>query len=113
MDPESQELFTIVLPSGLYTPTRVPQGMLNATAFFQSTMANILSGLLDRTRMVWIDDLVVWGSTPGELVDHLDDVLQRLQERGLYVAAHKCTFYEPCIKWCGKIYSGQDVEHDP
>ena len=28
LDPESQELFTIVLPSGLYTPTRVPQGML-------------------------------------------------------------------------------------
>ena len=29
---EAQEVFTIATPEGLFTPTRVPQGVLNATA---------------------------------------------------------------------------------
>ena len=32
---------------------------------------------------------------------------------GLYVAAHKRRFYEPSVKWYGKIYPGQGVSHDP
>ena len=30
-DPDSQEIFTVVAPGGLFTPTRVPQGVSNAT----------------------------------------------------------------------------------
>ncbi|CAM9794959.1 unnamed protein product, partial [Hapterophycus canaliculatus] len=33
--PEAQKIFTIVTPKGLFTPTRVPQGVPNATAYFQ------------------------------------------------------------------------------
>ncbi|CAM9128588.1 unnamed protein product [Sphacelaria rigidula] len=36
--PEAQEIFTIVTPDGLLTPTRVPQGVLNATASFQGVL---------------------------------------------------------------------------
>lgn len=34
LSPEVQDIFTIATPDGLYTPTRVPQGLLNATLFF-------------------------------------------------------------------------------
>ena len=33
--PEAQEVFTIVAPDGLFNPTHVPQGELNATSYFQ------------------------------------------------------------------------------
>lgn len=36
---EAQVLFDIALPSGLYTSTRVPEGMLSAIDLFQPTMA--------------------------------------------------------------------------
>ena len=42
---EAQEIFTIAAPGGLFTPTRVPQGVLNATAYFQSVMTEVLDGL--------------------------------------------------------------------
>lgn len=42
---DSQEFFTIAGPGGLYTPTRVPQGVLNATSYFQATMTEVLDGL--------------------------------------------------------------------
>lgn len=36
---EAQEMFTISTPDGLLTPTRVPQGVLNATSYFQGQMS--------------------------------------------------------------------------
>ena len=31
----------------------------------------------------------------------------------MYAAAHKCTFFETSITWCGKVYSQGQVKHDP
>lgn len=42
--PKSQAFFTIAGPGGLFTPTRVPKGMLNATSYFQVTMTTLLEG---------------------------------------------------------------------
>ena len=44
LDPDAQELFTMVTKEGLFTPTRVPQGVLNATTYFQSVMQQVLQG---------------------------------------------------------------------
>ena len=84
--PESQEMFTIAGPGGLYTPTRVPQGVLNATSYFQATMTSLLSGL---NCMVWVDDVIYWGHDEQDLLQTLDLILERLEEVGLYAAAHK------------------------
>ena len=35
---EAREIFTTTSPLGLFTPTRVPQGVLNATAYFQGCL---------------------------------------------------------------------------
>ena len=42
--PNGQEIYTIATPGGLYTPTRVPQGILNATSYFQATNTRVLLG---------------------------------------------------------------------
>ena len=42
---EAQETFTIAKQGGLYTPTRVPQGILNATPYFQATLIRVLEGV--------------------------------------------------------------------
>ena len=52
---EAQELFTIATPEGLFTPTRVPQGVLNATAYFQGVMTELLAG---SNCKFWVDDIV-------------------------------------------------------
>ena len=41
---EALEIFTIATPLGLFTPTRVPQGVLNATAYFQDVVTELLVG---------------------------------------------------------------------
>ena len=43
----------------------------------------------------------------------LDEILGRLESVGLFVAAHKCTFFARELVWCRKAYSDGVVSHDP
>ena len=66
LSPEAQEIFTIATPGGLYTPKRVPQGILNAMSYFQATLSRILEGL---NSFVWVDDIVYCGMDEDDLLD--------------------------------------------
>ena len=55
--------------------------------------------------MIWVDDVIYWGSDETDLFNTL--------ELTWYDAAHKCTFLETSITWCGKMYSQGQVKHDP
>ena len=102
-------MFTIAGPGGLYTPTRVPQGVLNATSYFQATMTVLLEDLYS---MVWVDDVIHWGHDEEDLLNTLDLILDRLEGVGLFAAAHKCVFFDTSIAWCGKVYSHGEIKHN-
>ena len=109
----SQELFTFVTQKCLYTPTRMPRGVTNATSYFQGTLKRTLGDLVRRVCMVYVDDVIIWGWNVWELMDHFSWVVEKLMEVGLFVAAHKVTLYARKVKRCGKLYSGTGVRHDP
>ena len=48
-----------------------------------------------------------------ELLDTLDEILARLENAGLFAAAHKCTFVSREVVCCVKGYSQGRVSHDP
>ena len=52
--PEAQGVFTIVTHNCLFTPTRVPQKVLNATSYFQGVMTDLLRVVDSK---VWVDDV--------------------------------------------------------
>ena len=95
----SQELFTFVTQKGLYTPTRMPQGVTNATSYFQGTLERrTLGDLVRRVCLVYVDDVIIWGRNVWELMDHFSWVVKQLMEVGLFVAAHKVTLYARKVK---------------
>ena len=47
---EAHEYFTFVTGDGLFTWTRVPQGVMNATSYFQGMMMEVLVNLVRRGR---------------------------------------------------------------
>ena len=57
--------------------------------------------------------MIYWGLDETDLFNTLELILERLEDNGLYTAAHKCTFFETSITWCGKVYSQGQVKHDP
>ena len=97
--PDLQEIFTITTPGGLYTPTRVPQGIMKATSYFQATLVRVQEGL---NCMVWLDDVIYSGMDEADLLNTLDLVLERIEKVGLYAAAHKCTFSRLTSQSVGK-----------
>ena len=54
-----QEMFTMVMPEGLFTPRRVPPGGLNATGYLQAMMGDVLDGYIDEICLEWVDDIVI------------------------------------------------------
>ena len=61
---------------------------------------------------LWVDDIVWWGADENDLLNTLGKILGRLEDAGLFAAAHKCRFFNTEISWCGKVYSGGQVfEH--
>lgn len=76
MDDEGEEGFTLVTHEGLYSPRRVPQGVLDATPHFQSTMdREALAGLAGMICDLRIDDIAVEGRKSEELLKNLLTVL--------------------------------------
>ena len=47
------------------------------------------------------------------VMDHFSWVVKKVMEVGLSVAAHKATLYARKVKWCGKLYWGMGVRHNP
>ena len=109
---EAREYFTFMTKDGLFTPTRVSQGVINATSYFQGMMMEVLGNLVRRACLNYVDDVKVIGRSVGELVANLRAVLLWFMERGLFLAAHKLVLFAKEVKWCGKLYSGTAVRHD-
>ena len=66
----SQEILSFVSPDGVFSPTRVPQGQINAAAFCQSTFQNFFSEF--RYRIVqWLDDCLLHTPDPQTLLNTL------------------------------------------
>ena len=62
---------------------------------------------------VWVDDVFDFEKDDTSLLCYQDEILGRSESVGLFVAAHKCTFFARELVWCGKVYSDSVVSHDP
>ncbi|CAN0481471.1 unnamed protein product [Hapterophycus canaliculatus] len=92
--PEAPKLFTITTPQGLFTPTRVPQGVLNATAYFQRVMTDLLHGLDCK---VWVDHVFYFVDS-----EELDRRAHRWRAQllGISVASVGTDSYRACPVCC-------------
>ena len=62
---------------------------------------------------MYVDSVIIRERDVWELMDHFFLVVKKLMEVGLFVTTQKVTLYAREVKWCGKLYSGTSVRHDP
>ena len=60
---------------------------------------------------VWVDDVFDFEKDDTSLLCYQDEILGRSESVGLFVAAHKCTFFARELVWCGKVYSDLSLIH--
>jgi len=89
---------------GLFEATIMYFGFSNAPATFQSMMNDILGDLIRiRLVMVYLDDILIFGTCLKEHRRLIKEVLKRLQFNDLYAKAEKCFFEQSNIKYLGII----------
>ena len=90
LEEDSKPLTTISTHKGLYKYNPLPFGLSSAPAVFQRTMEGIL-GNIPKT-LVYIDDILVVGTSEEEHLRTLDAVLTRLEAAGMRLKLSKCFF---------------------
>jgi len=98
---------------GLFSFTVLPYGVSNGPAIFQRTMNKVLSGLIGRCCMAYIDDIIVYSRSKVEHVQHLEQVFQRLRSSGFLLKPSKCSFMKEEVELLGYIVSGSGIRPQP
>jgi len=98
---------------GLFQFCRMPFKLCGAPATFCRVMAHVLGDHIGKICLCYLDDVIIFGRTQKELLDRLDQVLQRLHEFGLKVKPSKCVLFRTEIKFLGHLVSAAGVQPLP
>ena len=112
LDKAAQRLCTTVLPWGKYRYLRLPMGISSAPDIFQAIMTEML-GDFDFCR-VYIDDiLIISNGTYEDHMEKLNQVLQRLEERGFRANVRKCFFARDSLEYLGYWLTRNGIQPQP
>lgn len=78
----------------------VPFGLQSASSALVRAMQNILDKF-DTFCVHYIDDILIYSETEAKHVEHLDTVLNALNEAGLKLNLEKCEFFRTYVRYLG------------
>ena len=99
LDAASKELVVINTHRGLFRYNRLPFGVSSAPGIFQRMMENLLRGI-DKV-VVYLDDILITGTSEEDHLSTLEKVLKRLQDARLRLKRNKCKFMLPSVSYLG------------
>ncbi|CAH8637620.1 unnamed protein product [Dicrocoelium dendriticum] len=108
---QCRTLLTVNTHLGLFQYNRLPFGVKTAPAIFQQIRDTLLSDIPNTA--VYLDDALIMGSDPQDLIQTLERVLSRLQEAGFRLRAEKCEFLLESVKFLGYIIDKHGRRPDP
>ncbi|KRX49499.1 Retrovirus-related Pol polyprotein from transposon 17.6, partial [Trichinella sp. T9] len=79
VDKRDREKTAFATPLGLYQLKVMPFRLCNAPGTFQRLMERTLSGLVGKSCLVYLDDIIVFSATEEEHLTRLEEVFQRLK----------------------------------
>ena len=113
MDPKDADKTAFVTRRGIFRWKVMPFGLCNAPATFQRLMDIVLSGLNFEICLVYLDDVIIFASSPEEHLDRLERVFQRLRGANLKLKPSKCQLLRRTVSFLGHIVTPEGVAMDP
>ena len=98
-------------PFGKYEYVKVPFGLAQAPAYFQELMTGVLKAL--PFAMAYLDDIIIYSSTPEEHLEHIRTVFEKLRDAKLSMKLSKCHFFAKEIKYLGHILGKERIKPVP
>ena len=111
--PDDRQKTAFHAPDGLFQFVRMPFGLKCAPAVYQQMMNNAYRKILNRSAVIYIDDVVIFSSTVEEHLAHLRQFLDLTREAGLTINPKKIQPLKNKIKILGHIIFSGGVMPDP
>ena len=111
LTPESQKKLALSTHRGVLLQKRLPFGIKSAPGYFQEIMEQLTSDL--RGVAVYLDDILVSGTTAQEHLENLRALLKRLSKKGLRCRLEKCSFAQPVVEYLGHTLSSEGIAKGP
>lgn len=90
----------------------MPFGLTNAPSTFQALMNEILKPFLRKFVLVFFDDILVFGSSYAEHLQHVLEVLEALRANNLVLKRSKCSFGAELVAYLGHVIGADGVSMD-
>ncbi|KAI3706837.1 hypothetical protein L6452_24840 [Arctium lappa] len=91
----------------------MPFGLTNTPAVFMDLINRVCRPFLDKSVVVFIDDILVYSKSELEHEQHLRKVLDVLIKEILYVKFSKCDFWLKEVQFLGHVVTRDGVKVDP
>lgn len=104
---DCRDITTFVTNWGLFRYKRLLFGVNCAPELFQNLMESILAGC--KNTVVFIDDIVIFGSTEEEHDSSVKETLKVLNDHGILLNDHKCKFKQREIVFLGHKLSSEGI----
>ncbi|XP_043474040.1 uncharacterized protein LOC122506110 [Leptopilina heterotoma] len=113
MEESSKKFTAFSTPDGHFEFERMPFGLKNSPATFQRMINTALNGLINKICMVYLDDIVVYGSSIEEHNKNLVLLFERLRHTGLKLQPDKCEFLRPELEYLGHLVTKDGIKPNP
>ena len=110
---EARVKTTFATHSGLFQFRVMPFGLCNAPATFERLMDRVLQGLRWSRCLVYIDDIILFGSTFDGALANLMLIFERLRSYGVQLKSSKCHLFRASVPFLGHIVGRHGLECDP
>ena len=81
-------------PLGFCECVQMPFGLTNVPAIFQHLMETCLEEIHLKWCIIYLDDIIVFSTTPEEHIERLRGVFEKLSAAGLRLKPSKCKFFK-------------------
>ena len=113
LSPEARCKTAFATHSGLFPFKVMPFGLCNAQATFERLMDRVLQGLRWSRCLVYLDDIISFGTTFDDALDNLTLIFERLRSYGLQLKSTKCHLFQTSVPFLGHVVGGRGLECDP
>ena len=98
---------------GHYEFVVMPFGLINAPAVFMDLMNRVCRPMLDRSVIVFIDDILVYSRSREKHEEHLREILGVLRSERLYAKFSKCELWLREVQFLGHLVNQNRILVDP
>lgn len=91
----------------------MPFGLTNAPSAFMDLINTIFRDQLDKSVVVFIDDILIYSPNEETHAEQLREVLGTLRQKKFYAKFSRCEFWLKSVAFLGHVVSEEGISVDP